>query len=43
MRTGARGKGIVLGVYDEDEYPEDLTVKYRNRTAKPYRDLTTED
>ncbi len=38
MRTKSRGRGIVLGVYDENDMPLDLTVKYRNRTAKPYKD-----
>ncbi len=37
MRSKSRGRGIVLGVYDENEMPLDLTVKYRNRKAKPYK------
>ena len=37
MRTKSRGRGIVLGVYDETEVPLELTVKYRGRTAKDHR------
>ncbi len=37
MRTKSRGRGIVLGIYDENDMPLDLTVKYRNRKAKPYK------
>ena len=37
MRTKSRGRGIVLGVYDENDAPLDLTVKYRNRKARPYK------
>jgi arylsulfatase A-like enzyme len=33
MRTKSRGRGIVLGVYDENDTPLDLTVKYRGRKA----------
>lgn len=36
MRTKSRGRGVVVGIYDENDAPLDLTVKYRNRTAKPY-------
>ncbi len=43
MRTSSRTRGIVLGVYDEDEYPEDLTVKYRNRKARPFSTLVRDD
>ena len=39
MRTKSRGRGVVLGIYDENDAPLDLTVKYRDRKAKPYRDL----
>ena len=39
MRTKSRGKGVVLGIYDENDAPLDLTVKYRDRKAKPYRNL----
>ena len=31
MRTKARRRGVVLGVYDENDVPLELTVKYRNR------------
>ncbi|WP_419740838.1 sulfatase-like hydrolase/transferase [Ruegeria sp.] len=37
MRTKSRGRGIVLGIYDENDMPLELTVKYRNRKAKPYK------
>ncbi|WP_377194632.1 sulfatase-like hydrolase/transferase [Ruegeria meonggei] len=40
MRSKSRGKGIVLGVYDENDAPLDLTVKYRGRTARPHQDYT---
>ena len=33
MRTKSRGRGIVLGVYDENDTPLELTVKYRGRKA----------
>ncbi len=39
MRTKSRGKGIVLGVYDEGEIDGALTVKYRGRTARPWREI----
>ncbi|MEY8842356.1 sulfatase-like hydrolase/transferase [Cribrihabitans sp. XS_ASV171] len=39
MRTKSGGRGIVLGVYDEDETPLNLTVKYRGRKAKPWREI----
>ena len=39
MRTKSRGKGIVLGVYDEGEISGELTVKYRGRTARPWREI----
>ena len=32
-RTASRGKGIVIGVYDEADVPAELTVKYRGRTT----------
>jgi hypothetical protein len=28
---------VIVGIYDENDAPLDLTVKYRNRTAHPYR------
>lgn len=43
MRTASRGKGVVLGVYDEDEYPKELTVKYRDRKATPYKSIIGDD
>ena len=33
MRTKARRRGVVLGVYDENDVPLELTVKYRNRKS----------
>ncbi|MEC7259077.1 MAG: sulfatase/phosphatase domain-containing protein, partial [Pseudomonadota bacterium] len=38
MRTKSRGRGIVLGVYDEADIAPELTVKYRNRKADDRRD-----
>jgi len=38
MRTKSRKRGIVLGIYDENETPLELTVKYRDRKARPYKD-----
>ncbi|WP_171126776.1 MULTISPECIES: sulfatase-like hydrolase/transferase [unclassified Ruegeria] len=43
MRTKSRGRGVVVGVYDENDAPLELTVKYRSRTARPYRELTSKD
>ena len=37
MRTKSRGKGIVLGAYDETDTPLELTVKYRGRKAEDKR------
>ncbi|MEX0349189.1 MAG: sulfatase-like hydrolase/transferase [Paracoccaceae bacterium] len=37
MRTTSRGRGIVLGVYDETDTAPELTVKYRGRTAQDWR------
>ena len=36
MRTKSRGRGIVLGIYDENDAPLEITTKYRNRTAPPF-------
>ncbi|MGI9368271.1 MAG: sulfatase-like hydrolase/transferase [Ruegeria sp.] len=36
MRTKSRGRGVIVGIYDENDAPLNLTVKYRNRKAKPY-------
>ncbi|THH38641.1 DUF4976 domain-containing protein [Aliishimia ponticola] len=33
MRTKSRKRGVVLGVYDENDVPLELTVKYRGRKA----------
>jgi arylsulfatase A-like enzyme len=38
MRTKNRGRGVVIGVYDENDTPLELTVKYRGRTAPHYAD-----
>ena len=38
MRGKSSRKGIVLGVYDENDVPLDLTVKYRNRKAPRWQD-----
>ncbi|WP_282027193.1 sulfatase-like hydrolase/transferase [Ruegeria faecimaris] len=40
MRTNSRGRGVVIGIYDENDAPLDLTVKYRGRKARPYLDHT---
>ncbi|WP_282021769.1 sulfatase-like hydrolase/transferase [Ruegeria faecimaris] len=40
MRTNSRGRGVVIGIYDENDAPLDLTVKYRGRKARPYQDHT---
>lgn len=42
MRTKSRARGIVLGVYDENDTPLELTVKYRGRKARPYREYLGE-
>ncbi|WP_425081999.1 sulfatase-like hydrolase/transferase [Ruegeria arenilitoris] len=36
MRTKSRGRGVVVGVYDENDAPLNLTVKYRGRKARPF-------
>ncbi|SDO36304.1 Arylsulfatase A [Lutimaribacter pacificus] len=33
MRTKSRGRGVVLGIYDENDAPLELTVRYRGRKA----------
>ncbi|MDU8927207.1 sulfatase-like hydrolase/transferase [Alisedimentitalea sp. MJ-SS2] len=38
MRTKSRKRGVVLGVYDENDTQLELTVKYRGRKARPYKD-----
>ncbi|WP_372574661.1 sulfatase-like hydrolase/transferase [Ruegeria jejuensis] len=37
MRTKSRGRGIVLGIYDEGDAPLELTTKYRDRKAPDWR------
>lgn len=39
MRSKSRGKGIVLGAYDETEIAPELTVKYRGRKARPWAEI----
>ncbi|MGX1305284.1 arylsulfatase A-like enzyme [Amorphus suaedae] len=37
MRTSIRRRGVVLGAYDENDAPLELTIHYRGRTAKIHR------
>ena len=37
MRTSSRGRGIVLGVYDENDTPLEITTMYRDRKARDMR------
>lgn len=37
MRSKSRRRGIVLGVYDENDTPLELTIKYRGRKAENYK------
>lgn len=39
MRTKSRGKGVILGAYDESDAPPELTVKYRGRKARPWQQI----
>ncbi|MFD0909896.1 sulfatase-like hydrolase/transferase [Ruegeria arenilitoris] len=39
MRTKSRGKGVILGAYDERDAPPELTVKYRGRKARPWQQI----
>jgi len=39
MRSKSRGTGVVIGIYDENDMPLELTVKYRGRKARPYTDI----
>ena len=39
MRTKSRGKGVILGAYDEGDAPPELTVKYRSRKARPWQQI----
>lgn len=41
MRTKSRRRGVILGVYDENDVPLELTVKYRNRKSE--RRLSSSD
>ncbi|WP_082677379.1 sulfatase-like hydrolase/transferase [Ruegeria profundi] len=43
MRTKSRGRGVVVGVYDENDAPLELTVKYRGRKARPFADYIGKD
>ncbi|MEX0285132.1 MAG: sulfatase-like hydrolase/transferase [Paracoccaceae bacterium] len=43
MQTKSRGRGVVLGAYDEDDYPAEATVKYRNRKARPWTEILSDD
>ena len=38
MRTKSGGRGIVLGIYDENDAPLEITSKYRERTAPHHSD-----
>ena len=38
MRTKSRKRGVVIGVYDENDTPLELTVKYRGRKARNMKD-----
>ncbi|MEZ5810356.1 MAG: sulfatase-like hydrolase/transferase [Rhizobiaceae bacterium] len=37
MRGASRGRGVVIGVYDENDMPLELTVNYRGRKAPDLR------
>ena len=37
MRTKTRRRGVVIGVYDENDTPLELTVNYRGRKAPDMR------
>ncbi|SDE18399.1 sulfatase-like hydrolase/transferase [Ruegeria marina] len=39
MRGKSGRRGIVLGVYDENDTAPELTVKYRGRSAKPWQEI----
>lgn len=43
MRTKSRGRGVVVGVYDENDAPLNLTVKYRGRKTRPFAELVGKD
>lgn len=42
MRTSTRRRGVVIGVYDENDIPLELTAHYRGRKAKVHRKATRE-
>lgn len=37
MSSGMRGRGIVIGIYDENDVPLEFTTKYRNQKATDRR------
>ncbi len=39
MRGKSGRRGVVLGIYDENDAPLELTVKYRGRTARPWSEI----
>ena len=39
MRGNSGRRGVVIGVYDENDTPLDLTVKYRGLKARPWQDI----
>ena len=41
MRTKSRRRGVVVGIYDENDTPLELTVKYRGRKAANKQDRRT--
>ncbi len=38
MRGKSNRTGVVIGVYDENDMPLELTTKYRNRKAPHWQD-----
>ncbi|MFK7750922.1 MAG: sulfatase-like hydrolase/transferase [Sedimentitalea sp.] len=43
MRTKSRKRGIVVGVYDENDVPLELSVRYRNRKAPHFSDVVSKN
>ncbi len=41
MRGNSGGTGIMIGIYDENDAPLELTVKYRDRKARPFTDYAS--
>lgn len=39
MRSKSGGTGVVIGIYDENDMSLELTVKYRNRKARPFKEF----